>query len=236
MKKINPINILLLIVILNNIGCNGQNKQIENTPKQSINCYILKPILQNKEYKWLDKLPYLDTNMNHFLKYIFLKKDIKNDTIIGYITSFESQKRIFINEECFSNIVHLDSIDLSNIYFYSRFNTSSRTGLKIEFVKSYKKNILNLGNVEIFEYFIPNLSTVEANVFHIIIFENPNREQGDDLGGIVINSYGLEWKEVEAKCEIPIHLTNLRGGIQIKVPLYYDGNQFIPIGHFRGAW
>lgn len=237
MKKHVLFKIYLLIFILYNSSCKNQNPPISNNVTKLINCYILKPILKNKEFEGLDKLSYLDTNMVDFIKkYPFARKKIKIDDSIGYITSFEYQKRILINEHCFSNLTLPDSIDLSDIYFSSRFNTSLRTGLKIQFLNSYKKNILNLGNVQIFEYYVPYLSTVEAKIFHIIVFNQPNREEGDDFEGIVINSDGLDWKEINLKGEvIPIHLTNLRGEMQIKIPLIFDGSQFLPIGYFRGT-
>lgn len=229
--------IFLLCIVVYTTNCSGQAATHSNNNGQLINCYILKPIQHNEEYRWVEHLPQLDTNISNFLENVSIERDIKRDTSIGYITNFECQKKILINDDCFSKLNSIDSIDLNNIYFYSRFNTSRRTGSNIEFVRSYEKKILNLGNSLIYEYHLRNTSRIEPDFFHIIIFKKENYEIGEDHEGIVICSDGLDWSEVKEKgIVIPIHLTNLRGGMQIKVPLFFNKYEFIPIGHFKGQW
>ena len=241
MEKRKSFSILFsLFVMICVVSCNGQVNSQNSTNivnKRVPNCYILKPIQHNEEYKWIENIPPLDTNITSFLQKATFEKGIKVDTAIGYITNFECQKKILINSECFSKLSNPDSTDLANIYYYSRFNTSNRTGSNVEFVRSYEKKILNFGNSIVYEYHLRNVSRVESDFFHIIVFKQESPEIGEDFEGLVIGSNGLDWYEIKGKGEfIPIHLTNLRGGMQVKVPLYFNKFEFIPIGHFKGHW
>lgn len=239
LKINNSYQSIIVCFLLLNLSCkeNAVSQNVITSKKNISNCFILKPIIKSSQSKGVEELVFPDTNFNGFLDKIPLINSVEFDSAMQYVTNYENQKKIFINYSCFSKLNLPDSCNLVDIYFNSRGNTSDRTESNIEFVSSYKKNIFKFGNAIIFNYHFKGVSEVEPHSMHIIIKIEDNSYK-EDYKGIVLCSDDLEWKDYPNKgYSIPLYIEWLRGGKDFAIPMYFDGEQFIPIGHYKiGNW
>jgi hypothetical protein len=203
------------------------------TEKKIINCYIIKPVLNDKEYKPPMSLKTSNKSIDEYLSAIAHSKHIDTDSNLFYITSFEYQKKIFINYQCYGKLNEPDSLDLMGIYFNSGSHTVTMNRSIVKYVRSYTKDIFTFGKATVFEYRFDGVAEVEPHFMHIIIKEPTEDEvrYGEDYRGIVINSDGLNWRKYK-ELETPSFIQTVKGDKKFEAPLLYDGNRFIPLIHF----
>ncbi|MFM9909474.1 MAG: hypothetical protein ACKVOW_09005, partial [Chitinophagaceae bacterium] len=118
-----------------------------------------------------------------------------------YITSFEKQRLIFINNKCLEKLNRPDSSNLMDLYFSSGYRTRVMTKTIVEFIQFYKKNVYNFGNATVYEYRFNGVAEVEPHFMYIILKQQTENEQryGKDYKGFVICSDGLDWKDYNDK-------------------------------------
>ena len=171
-------------------------------------------------------------------KLISGKRPLAYDSAMDYITDFEHQQKILVNCKCFGKLNKPDSCGLENLYF----NTGSSTWIKkrpiVDFLRTYKKNIMNFGEADVFEYRFNNVAEVEPHFMYIILKERTEDEEhyNRDYKGIVLCSDGLDWKDYPDKgFSIPLFTQMVRRSKEFYIPLHYDGNRITPIGHFKSS-
>ncbi len=222
---------------MSEVSCYGQSTTKNSNSKAihriTSNCYLLKPIKKDIEYKWFDNLPKIDTNIVKYVGNFDFSSKLKGDTIMfPIVMSFERQKKIYINEECLKYLNNPDTTNLVNIYFSSNFNTYDFYGSNVEFVSNFNKNIFNLGNCTIYRYHLRGVALANPQFFFIIIPDKKREDPSDDYVGFVLHSDDIEWQELKNTGQfVPIFINQLRL-LKLKIPLYFDGDEFISFGHF----
>ena len=227
----------LFCCIIFYVGCNVQsdNLQVKTSSQNSKvnNYFILKPIKDNIEYEWIENLNFKDTNVAGFINIIGSADHLKMDSSMKFTMSFEMQKKIIVNSNYLSKFIFPDSVDLVNIYFSSKFNTSNLRASNVVYDTSYKKNILNYGRAVVYEYHFEGVSQVSCHSMQIIIKSEEN-EYGEDYEGFVICSDGILWREISHTSKFLFsYLKALRGNIGIEIPMGFNGIEFIPLQHYK---
>ena len=232
---------LLFILLMLNFSCKEKTySQGTETNKNSIvNCYIIKPVQNDSKADTLRDFEFTKEHMGDILAHVISsKRTFVYDSTMDSVTSFEKQKLIPVNNECYKKLSKPDSCYLMELYFSSGYKTKNMTRSIVEFHQSYKKNIFNLGNSTIFEYEFNGVAEVESHFMYIILKEQTEDEQrsGMDYKGFVIYSDGLDWKDYGDKgFSIPLFKQMVRRSKEFYIPLHYDGERFIPIGHFKSS-
>lgn len=201
------------------------------------NCYIIKPVANCSEYYWPNNLVFPKKSLDAFLNEVIKKGKIKYDRDLRFVTSFDYQKEVFFNYDCFNKLSTPDSCGLMGIYLNSSSGTKNMTKSIIEFIGSYKKRIYKIGETSVFEYRFNDVAEVEPHFLHLILKEpsSDDKRYGRDIKGFALCSDGIEWKDYNSmgKFSIPLFVQKVRRSKEFYIPLYYDGQRFIPIGHFK---
>lgn len=220
-------------------SCKGQGTSQVPVYKDSlvVNCYVTKPVYGDSKSESLGDFDFKKETLNDFLgKAIAPKGTIKYDLSMDFVTSFGYQKEIIVNYDCFSKLTRPDSSNLINIYFNSGLATWVKKRSTVQYLKTYKKVILNWGDATVFEFRFNNVAEIEPHFMYIIL-KDPTadeKRQGKDYRGFVICSDGLDWKDYKKEGgAIPLFIKMIRRSKELYIPLYYDGKRFIPIGHFK---
>lgn len=241
-KILNCVNIIGLFFLAN---CTTQVQNSINEPKRESpildNCYITKPVKEDSKEISLGDIEFSNLVLEDFLK-TNLKKGLnpKIDNSMRFVTSFERQRQIFINNSCIGKLKGGNTDFLMELYYNSGFNTKSFSSSIIEYVGTYQKEIYNLGKCSIYEFRLNGVAEIEPHFMYIILQEQ--REQDirfkKDIFGNVIFSDGMNWKNLNGSNEsIPLFVHMIRREKEIVAPLYYFDGKFIPIGHFKiGEW
>jgi hypothetical protein len=231
--------VYILLFIVLNFGCKEKTySQNEGVNKGSIiNCYITKPVKSDSKADTIRDFEFTKKSLDDVLSNIISSKNYATyDSVMDYVTSYERQKLIFMNNQCYERLSKPDSCNLMNIYFNSGYRTKIMTKSIVEFIQSYKKNIYKFGDATVFEYRFKGVAEVEPHWMYIILKEQTEDEQryGSDYKGFIICSDGLDWKDYTSLgFSIPLFKQMIRLSKEIYIPLYYDGERFIPIGHFK---
>jgi hypothetical protein len=231
----------LLLLSMHVIGCKGQSHSQAPFSNDSlvVNCYVLKPVKNDSKADSLRDFDFTKDSLGDFLSGIISTKNpVRYDSTMDYVTSFEYQKRILVNYNCFRKLNKPDSCDLLSLYFNSGFATWVKKASTVQFLQTYRKAIINFGNVTVFEYRFNNVAEIEPHFMYIILKDQTEDERryGKDYKGIVICSDGMDWKDYTDKgFSIPLFTQMVRRSKEFYIPLYYDGERFIPIGHFKSA-
>lgn len=231
------------LLLLLNLSCKERTPYQDVTANKNriLNCYITKPVKDDSKADSLRNFEFSNESLDDFLSgVISAKKPLIYDSTMDYVTSFEKQRLIFINNKCFERLNQPDSSNMMDLYFNSGYRTKVMTKTIVEFIQSYKKSIYNFGNAIVYEYQFNGVAEVESYFMYIILKEKTEDEQryGSDYKGLVICSDGLTWKDFTDKgFSIPSYVQMIRRDKAFEIPLYYDGNRFIPLGHFKiGSW
>ncbi|MEJ0103784.1 MAG: hypothetical protein WDO19_15035 [Bacteroidota bacterium] len=230
---------VLLFVILN-LNCKQKtHSQAKGDNNSILNCFIIKPVKNDSKADSLRDFDFSKDSIDGFLFDIISgKKSISYDSSMDYVTSFERQQLISINSKCFTKLSQPDSCNLMELYFSSDNRTKIMTKSIVEFLRSYKKTIYNFGNTTVFEYRFNGVAEVEPHFMYIILKEQTEEESryGKDYKGIVVYSDGLDWKDYnDDGFSIPLFKQMVRRNKQFYIPLCFDGNRFVPIGHFKSS-
>jgi hypothetical protein len=239
MVRINLLRIGILLTPVFIGGCKGTNPSTLPAIQDSlvVNCYIIKPIRNDSKADTIRDFDFSSASMDDFLIGIISgKRPIVYDSAMDNITNFERQRIILVNYKCFGKLNQPDSCGLDNLYF----NTGSATWIKkrpvVTFLRTYKKDIMNFGKADIFEYRFNNVAEAEPHFMYIILRERTEDDEhyNRDYKGIVLCSDGLDWQDYPDKdFSIPLFTQMVRRSKEFYIPLHYDGDRFIPIGHFK---
>jgi hypothetical protein len=148
------------------------------------------------------------------------KYQSKIDSSSIYITNYDFQKEIFLNESCSKKVDGL-GVELMKSFFVSDFIYD-----EIKFVKHYEKNILNFGKSLIYEFEIVGGSEYNPHYITLILDKNKSK-------GISINSDGIRWSKGKEEYWTPLFVERVRIQKQYEIALYYNGNGFVPLGHHK---
>jgi hypothetical protein len=232
----------LLLLALHINGCKerGNSKTLPNKDSLVVNCYVTKPVYGDSKVELLGDFDFTKETLNDFLgKVIAIRGMIKYDLSMDFVTNYSYQKEIVVNSNCFSKLSKPDSSNLINIYFNTGFATWVKKRSAVQYLKTYKKVIRNLGDVTIFEYRFNNVAEIEPHFMYIILKDQTENEKrnGKDYKGFVICSDGIGWKDYSDKgFSVPLFTKMIRRSKEVYIPLYYDGKRFIPIGHFKSNY
>ena len=234
--------VCILLLFFLNLCCKERTSSQNQTAEKNsiVNCYITKPIKSDSKADTLRDFEFSKQPLDNFLagSIISSPKPIIYDSAMDYVTSFERQRLILVNNECYKKLNKTDSCNLMELYFNAGYRTKVMTKSIVEFLQSYKKNIYKFGNAVIYEYRFNGVAEVEPHFMYIILKEQTEDEQryGKDCKGFVICSDGLDWKDYSNKgFSIPLFKQMVRRSKEFYIPLYYDGDRFIPIGHFKSS-
>jgi hypothetical protein len=237
---LNKISNRLLFFLLPTIGCRGQssNQTVTNDKDSLItNCYITKPIKTDSKADTLRDFNFSNESLAVFLdNALSARKPIIYDSTMDYVTNFDYQKIILVNFSCLGKLSKPDSCGLINIYFNSGFATWVKMKSAVQFLHSYKKNIYNFGNATVYEYRFNNVAEIEPHFMYIILQEQTEDEKrfGKNYQGFVLCCDGLDWKDYSDKgFSIPLFTQMVRRAKEFYIPLFFEGDRFIPIGHFK---
>lgn len=239
MSSLRFIRIWTLLLIYLVAGCKEQNYQQPSNLRQNriTSCYIVKPVKQDSKASSSRDFEFPNISLDDFLAEIETgKRSVEYDSTMDYITSFERQRIIIVNADCFGKLSRPDSIDLMNIYFNSGFRNETFTHSIVEFMHQYKKNILQFGDAIVFEYRFNGVSEDEPHFMYIILKvpTEDDRRLGRDYRGFIICSDGLDWKEnKDKKFSVPLFIQMVRRNKEFYIPIMYKDERFIPIGHFK---
>jgi hypothetical protein len=229
--------IFLTILVLMNCKTNpNTSSETIAQSKKPLNCFNLRPIYTHIELS--DSIVSDTTSGFEDVKINLLNKgnapsiSVRVFNFSKEILTYESQKNIFINADCFDYILDPDSFNMGEIYFSTRGNTSKRIGgTNVEFDTTYKKNIFNMGVADVYEYHFETVTLVEQSEFCIIIPERKRESIWDDIEGKVICSQGLEWKKMKDNSFLPLYIRQKRDA-KSRVPLIFNGECFVPVVDF----
>lgn len=234
--------VCILFLFFLNLCCKERIFSHSETVKKNniVNCYITKPIKSNSKADTLRDFEFSKQSLEDFLatSIISSSKPIIYDSAMDYVTSFERQRLILVNNECYKKLHKPDSCNLMDLYFNAGYRTKVMTRSIVEFLQSYKKNIYKFGNAVIYEYRFNGVAEVEPHFMYIILKEQTEDEQryGKDYKGFVICSDGLDWRDYSNKGgSIPLFRQMVRISKEFYIPLCYDDERFIPIGHFKSS-
>lgn len=223
----------LVLILIYGLGCRGKIISQNNDNHIIVNCLILKPITQNCDCVWPVIKKESDIKIEDLLIMLDTKTSIQFDSLEQFTACYDYQKQVLINPHCFDKLTIPDSSNLMEIYLSSRTSTLSYRHSKVEFIKSYEKNIFNFGMSRVYEYVFNDVSQVEPHNMQIII-KNIGSNNGEDYEGFVICSDGILWREVQGtSSSIFSHLKAFRGNKGSEIPMYFDKGRFIPIGHYQ---
>lgn len=221
------------------MGCKEKSHAQPLTANDSliVNCYTLQPVKNDSQADTLRDFIFSEQTLDDFLAKLAPSKVLPGyDSTMDYITSFGRQKMITVNHACFSRLNKPDSSNLINIYFNSGTATWVKKKSAVQFLRSYQKNILNFGAATVFEYRFNNVAEIEPHFMYIILKKQTDDTEryGKDHKGLVLCSDGLDWKAYGNEgLFLPLFIQMVRRTKEFYVPLYYDGNRFIPIRHFK---
>jgi len=229
---------LLLVVFVFFIGCKekGYSQAPGITDSTVVNCYTIRPVKNDSGADTLRDFLFGRESLEAYLAGAY-KKQAAYDSAMDYVTSFGHQKLIVINNACFDKLGKPDSSGLINLYFNSGSATWIKRKSTVQFLKTYKKSIINFGSATVFEYRFNNVAEIEPHFMYIILKEQMPDEKryAKDYRGIVICSDGMDWKDYDDNgLSIPVFVQMIRRSKELSIPLHYDGNRFIPTGHFKG--
>jgi hypothetical protein len=231
--------VYFFLLLVFQMGCRdrtfSQNKAADRS--SIINCYITKPVRHDSKADTLRNFELTNETLDKALRKIIASKErIVYDSAMDYVTSFERQKLIFINTQCVSKLNTPDSCNLMDLYFNSGYRTKLMTRPIVEFVQFFKKNIYKFGNALVYEYALKGVAEVEPHFMYIILKEQPEDAQryGEDYKGFVIYCDGIGWKDdAGGNFSIPLLKHSVRRDKQLYIPLFYDSEKFVPVGHFK---
>jgi hypothetical protein len=233
-----PKCIYVLLVVMIGFSCKDRTPQAEERNFLE-NCYITKPVTNDSKADTLRNFEFNKDSIDDFLfKVLSSSSGFKYDSTMDYVTSFERQKLIFVHEGCYERLNKPHSCNMMDLYFNSGYKTRVINKSIIEFIQSYKKDIYKFGKGIVYEYRFNGVAEVEPHFMYIILREQTadERRSAKDYVGLVINSDGLEWKDFNDKgLSIPLYVQMIRRSKEFYIPLYYDGERFIPIGHFKSS-
>ena len=242
LKDNHSMQFYIVLLFFFNICCKERSFSQSGTASKNsiINCFIAKPVKSDSKADTLRDFEFTKESLDDFLaaSIISSTKSIIYDSAMDYITSFERQRLIFVNSECYKKINKPDSCNLMELYFDAGYRTKVMTNSIIEFLQSYKKNIYKFGNAVIYEYRFNGVAAVEPHFMYIILKEQTEDEQryGKDYKGFVLCSDGLDWKDYSDKgFSIPLFKQMVRRSKEFYIPLYYSDEKLIPIGHFKSS-
>jgi hypothetical protein len=200
------------------------------------NCYILKPVYDDSEQNEPSEFEFAHDSINNCLKMVFSSpKSLRFDSSMAFVTGYQHQKGISINTNCFSKIINPDSSYLTEIFYNSSIATGQIIS-SVEFLQSYKKNILNFGSAVVYEFRFNDVVEASSHFMYIIIKIRAEKTEWEDFKGIVICSDGMDWKDYKDKgLSIPLFIQMVRRSKEFYIPLYFDGKRFIPIDHFKSS-
>ena len=237
----NFLKTVVLTISVSIVGCKGAGHSQPPVEMDSliVNCYILKPVKHDSKADTLRDFNFATESLDDFIVGITSgKRPIAYDSAMDYVTSFEHQQKILVNYRCFSKLDQPDSCRLEDIYFNSGFATWVKKRPVVDFLRTYKKDIMDFGKADVFEYRFNNVAEVEPHFMYIILKEQSedDRRYGRDYKGIAICSDGLDWKDYPDKYfSIPLFTQMVRRSKEFYIPLHYDGDRFVPIGHFKSS-
>lgn len=242
MGSINNIHrVVIVLLLIFNVSCKQRlhSQNINSKDSLIVNCFVTKPVKNDSKADSLRDFEFAQEPLEHFLSNITSnKKTVRYDSTMDYVTSFEYQKLIIVNNACFDKLNKPDSSNLINIYFNSGSATWVKRKLTVQFLRSYKKNILNFGAAIVFEYRFNNVAEIEPHFMYIILKEQGEDEKryAKDYNGVVLCSDGLDWKDYSDKgFSVPLFIQMVRRSKEFYIPLYYEEERFIPIGHFKNS-
>jgi hypothetical protein len=78
---------------------------------------------------------------------------------------------------------------------------------------------------------------LEPHSMYIVIKEQTEDQKryGNTYKGFVLCCDGLDWKDFNDKGSVPLFTKMVRRNKEFYIPLYFDGERFIPIGHFKSS-
>jgi len=202
-----------------------------------INYYITKPVKNDSKEDSPRDFEFSKETLDRFLANILKSNtELKYDSTMDFVTSFERQKNICFNSRYFGLLNYPDKCNLMDIYFNSGFDTQTMNGSIVQFIKTYKKTIFNFGTTTVFEYELIGVAEVEPHFIYILLKERTKDETryGMDYKGFVICSDGMQWKLFgEGGVYLPLFIQRVNRSKEFYIPLYYYNDRFIPIGHFK---
>ncbi len=199
-----------------------------------LSCFILRPIKHNME---LDDTETQQLNIQknknifNYVKDRIQKNNIKIDKQSACIMNFDIQQKISIGQSCFE-LMKKDSIDLSYLYFTTLSQTPNGLTTKIFLEKHFELNINNFGNAIIFQYRFNAASMAEPARMYIILKPPDIENEIDDYVGFVLRADYIDWSINISDSIVPTYVTLHRQNRELHIPLFFDKNQFIPIGYF----
>lgn len=230
--KLCVLSVLLIPAIL---SYKESEAQIDSAfRKQKMNdCFITKPVSKNAE----------ETFPNFSLKDTMMQiKTSAFDNSCKFVTSFDIQKRMIINYDCFKLLNKPDGIflmDLVNNYDDIAPRRENVRAKGINFKRSFKSNIPGFGKAAIFEYNIAHSDTLVGDPsFLTLIFH----DQGDNVShydshGIAILSFGALFQSIEKSEKMTLRYLQGFGKsmdrLLVNVQLKYDTGteRFVPVSH-----
>lgn len=220
------------------IGCRNSNSSDPPTRKERIveYCYLTKPVKNNCNDDTRKGFDFSSESLDHFLTGIIAETRLPiYDSAMDYITSFDRQEQILVNYNCFSKLNRPESGGWENLYFNTGSPAWTQKHPFVDFLRTYKKNIFDFGRANVFEYLFNNVAEVEPHFMYIILREHTEDDDhyGRDYKGIVLFSDGLDWKDYPNGYSIPLFTQMVRRSKEYYIPLHFDGDRFIPMGHFK---
>ena len=236
-NRLSYIKLGAILVALQMNGCKGQGNSQVSKDSLVVNCYTISPVYADSKAGSLGDFDFTKETLNDFLgKTIATKGTVKYDLAMDFVTNFGYQKEIIVNNNCFTKLTKPDSSNLINIYFNSAFATWVKKRSAVQYLRTYKKVIRDLGDVTVFEYRFNNVAEVEPHFMYIFIKDQTEDEKrnGKDYRGFVMCSDGMDWKDYNKEgLSVPLFIKMIRRSKELYIPLNYDGKRFIPIGHFK---
>lgn len=229
---------MIFLLLGFNVSCKQKlnSQSVNSNDSLVVNCYMIKPIKTDSNADTLRDFEFEKEPLDHLLLNISAgKKKFQYDSAMEFVTSFGYQKLITVNYACVYKLNRPDSFNLMGLYFNSGKAPWVKKNSAIVFLKNYKKNILGFGPAIVFEYRFNNVAEVEPHFMYIILKmqEKAERQYGKDYMGLVLYSDGLDWSADNERGAIPLYIQMIRRSKEIYIPLYYDGDRFIPVGHFK---
>jgi len=228
---------IVLFLILN-LSCKEKTYSQNTMARKELinNCYTLRPVYNDSQLDEPKDFDFTHDSVDNNLKTVISDaRLIKFDSSMEFVTGFAHQKRMSINHDCLRKLENPDSSFLIEVYYNSSISTRPMIS-SVEFLQSYKKNILNFGNAIVYEYRFNNVVEASPHFMYIIVKGETEKRDWEDYKGFVLCSDGLDWRDYADKgFSIPLFTQMVRRSKEFYIPLYYNGERFIPIDHFKSS-
>lgn len=203
-----------------------------NTPKINCKgCFTVRPIKGSIE-EVLKSPQVTRLNRDSFLNQVPEMKKVPFDSTVHAVIHFGTQQQIFFKSVCLEHLVNPETTHLESLYFIAREDPHCNLGA-VQFKRTYKRKILNWGNIQIFEYVLDCVCNPYEPKAMILFVDIDHKNDYGAFRGLVFYTDSLRWKNYGNGSSIPLAINFPRKHPPVMIPLYYDGDKLIPLAYFR---